>query len=261
MEARPLTAAGATLALVTACSSCRPEGRSESSYAPSSDSSTDNAEEPCPDTAWLEELPIVDCPGPIEGATLIETNSFNASIFYYSGVIDPTGFYLQLDGFSVVRPTQDLNTCGDYTTEIVDGELVGEYVYDLYFSIPLADEPIDYQGVYPYDEDAESWSDEPALQLVIGWYDASAGYQYVRTFMASDAGICLSRVRPGRLTGAFWWTPEERYADAYDPLYITFDLSDVSYDERICFGATYDSGLTEEEIWPELDCPDQTPTP
>ncbi len=187
---------------------------------------------------------------------------YSAAVYYYTGSIDPTGFYLQLDGFAYSDDGIGASSCGYGATDaVVNGGVVGEYGYDLYFSIPLAEHPIDYQGVYPHDEDAEFWSDEPALALLIGWYDATLGYMHVSTFMASDAGICLSRVRPGRVTGVFWWTPEERYADDYDPLYFTFDLRDPTDEERDCLHQRYDSGLTEEEIWPELDCPDETSTP
>lgn len=239
---------GKDLAQDTACVAC-----GEDSKTP---------EEPCPDTAWLEELPVEPCPDPVEGAVVDQTEMFSVALFYYAGVIDPTGYYVQLDGFTYSDDGEGADNCGyGATQDITEGLVVGEYLYDLYLSIPLLDDPIEYQGVYTYDEDAETWGDEPALRFLIGWYDASDGYLHVHNFMASDSGVCLSRVRPGRLSGALWWTPSERYAEDYDPLYITFDLRDPLEGERDCLHTRYDSGLTEEAIWPELDCPDDTLTP
>lgn len=136
---------------------------------------------------------------------------------------------------------------------VTDGSITDSYLFHLSLSLPVQDNPTEYQGVYPYDEDASTWGPEPASNLLIGFSSETEGYTALFGGMASDAGVCISRIRPDRVEGSLWWTAPDDRPEWGGPYYITFDVGNRGPNASdFCFSTNYEFGLEETDVWPQL---------
>lgn len=207
------------------------------------------------DTAWLEDLSVHDCPGAPEEALVVAAVNFSAyETFYGRGV---SGFYLDIQGTNYSFGS-GCGTSGMYDA-VYDGSIADASLFALFVTLPYADDPMDFQGVYPLEVGADMWGRRPAQQFVIGWYDETEGYQHISSTSATAESytpymeFCLSRVRPGRISG----TALIGYGDGTTfttpgPYFLTFDGIDTGgvWPED-CVGAFYEYGATEENVWDE----------
>jgi hypothetical protein len=202
-----------------------------------------------PDTGWLAALPVYACPPAPPDAVEIELVSTRGSQEFWCH--DPA--YAAYTGdYDGVNWTTGCYSNADFYSDFLDG-VEGAAGVRIYLSMPFAfdPDPTAYQGEWDYfDGLAEGglWSGTAhAFDVFFGIViDGEKIYSGISS-VTEEAVLCLSRVRPDRLSGTVL-----HYDSYYDmTAYITFDM-DAPYidsDDSTCFSSLYNDGLNEADVW------------
>lgn len=190
----------------------------------------------------------------VQGGFALEATSYSAEQAFIPGEDQPVGYYFQASAVTYeVADTGEYCGFDEAYPSVIDGSAEGSYLFDVRISLPIRDDPVAYQGSYPF-EDTPFWGADPALIMLIGWYEEPDGYDIVVDGLAEDAGICLSRVRPDRVSGVLWWVAPDDRPDLGGPFYIAFDVGERGPNAApACFSTSYEFGLEETDVWPQLE--------
>lgn len=205
------------------------------------------------DTAFLAELPVYDCPEPPVDALIIPLGSVNGGHDFFYDPHFACGYYFDFKGINELA--DDPGWLGTYVWEGNEGD----WTVSLWGSMPTGC-ATDYQGVIPYG--AEVSGSQPAFEVSLFWWDpdlCDGWWCHMGTGSAtSDTNLCLSRVRPHRLSGTVTYYPADPYTIYYTiPIHFTFDFwgnggYDADWGEGYSYFLTfYESPVTERQVFYE----------
>ncbi|RME20981.1 MAG: hypothetical protein D6798_19185 [Deltaproteobacteria bacterium] len=227
-----------------------------------------------PDTGWMSDYPVVDCPWPQEGDVVREIVSWHATTLFYKAGPDyqpSIGHWFDMDGFDFGDGDCSQYDNGEWQdaiqVDLQEGFHVWVNFWDYNFvpgtseGVYLDEASLPFLSLAVYHSDGEhySWLGRP------GDPNVTAGpYQGVDPYVT----YCVVRLRPKRIAGAVRiQVPDDRYEDdgfppdPMDGLYFWWDikqnahyhsnLTDSNGDPLPCLIDLYD-GTTPEEIWPDM---------
>lgn len=213
-----------------------------------------------PDTGWMADYPVVDCPWPDEDDLVVELKTYAlVSDFYGDGHI------LYIDGWSIGSGdcAEEHEIRADLTSGARDGFHFNVWHELSAFAPGMYEGPLYLPGVSSNSPFAlDYWKDGELYWLYMSnsaypWYEGGLSYQ----------SHCIVRMRPHRIAGM--WRFEAPPADRIQPsdiadwpeellggVYVYWDIwrgKDVNsvYDIP-CMHVFYEHGAIPEEVWPEM---------
>ncbi len=227
-----------------------------------------------PDTGWMSDYPVFDCPWPQEGDVVREIVSWHAATDFFKSDPDYTwiGHLFDMHGFDFGDGDCSKYDNGEWQDAIQVDLQEGFHLWLRYWGysfvpgtsegpyIDTARNPFLGVSVYHSDGDHYSWMVGPG-----GPTGSTGPYQGVDPYIT----YCVVRVRPKRIAGAvrievpyYRQQDDDGFpADLMDGLYFWWDIkqnehvhsnaTDSNGDPLPCLNDLYE-GTTPEEVWPDM---------